>query len=96
MARVRPVAVVTPESVTAQAVSSGAELEAALPSAHAERDAETAELFAALAAAPDGRSRAVALERIVLLYLDLCGSMASRSAWALGRAASSSGPLDTA
>ena len=78
MARVRPVAVVTPESVTAQAVSSGPELEAALPSAHAERDAETAELFAALAAAPDGRSRAVALERIVLLYLDLCGSMASR------------------
>ncbi len=48
------------------------------PSVHAERDAETAELFAALAAAPDGRSRAVALERIVLLYLDLCGSMASR------------------
>jgi RNA polymerase sigma-B factor len=48
------------------------------PSVHAERDAETAELFAELAAAPDGRSRAAALERIVLLYLDLCGSMASR------------------
>jgi RNA polymerase sigma-B factor len=45
---------------------------------HAERDAETAELFAALADAPDGRARAVVLERLVLLYLDLCGSMASR------------------
>ncbi|GAA2148146.1 sigma-70 family RNA polymerase sigma factor [Humibacillus xanthopallidus] len=45
---------------------------------HAERDAETARLFAALADAPDGRARAVVLERLVLLYLDLCGSMASR------------------
>ena len=50
----------------------------AVASIHAERDAETAELFAALADAPDARARAVVLERIVLLYLDLCGSMASR------------------
>jgi len=45
---------------------------------HAERDAETDQLFAALVDAPDGRARAVVRERIVLLYLDLCGSMAAR------------------
>ncbi|HET8989348.1 MAG TPA: sigma-70 family RNA polymerase sigma factor [Humibacillus sp.] len=52
--------------------------ETTVSTVHAERDAETAELFAALADAADGRSRALVLERLVLLYLDLCGSMASR------------------
>ena len=80
MAHVRSLAAATPAGAPV-ATTSGSpvpETETPLPSVHAERDAETAELFAALAAAPDGRSRAVALERIVLLYLDLCGSMASR------------------
>ena len=77
MAPLRSVAAPVHASAT-QAASGGAEVDKALPSAHAERDAETTELFAALAAAPDGRSRAVALERIVVLYLDLCGSMAAR------------------
>jgi RNA polymerase sigma-B factor len=77
MAPLRSVAAPVHASAT-QPASGGAEVDTALPSAHAERDAETTELFAALAAAPDGRSRAVALERIVVLYLDLCGSMAAR------------------
>ena len=80
MAHVRSLAAATPAGAPADTTSGSPvpETETPLPSVHAERDAETAELFAALAAAPDGRSRAVALERIVLLYLDLCGSMASR------------------
>ena len=80
MAHVRSLPAATPSSAPVDTTSGSpaAEAETSLPSVHAERDAETAELFAALAAAPDGRSRAVALERIVLLYLDLCGSMASR------------------
>ncbi|WP_404388977.1 sigma-70 family RNA polymerase sigma factor [Humibacillus xanthopallidus] len=80
MAHVRSLAAATPAGapVVNTSGSPAAEAETSFPSVHAERDAETAELFAALAAAPDGRSRAVALERIVLLYLDLCGSMASR------------------
>ncbi|MCU1537881.1 MAG: polymerase, sigma 28 subunit, Sig subfamily, partial [Humibacillus sp.] len=46
--------------------------------AHAERDAVTDALFAARASAPDARSRAVAAEKVIVLYLDLCTSMASR------------------
>ena len=80
MAQVRAFAAASPTSAAGQTESGGPgpEIDTAPPSVHAERDAETAELFADLAAAPDGRSRAAALERIVLLYLDLCGSMASR------------------
>ena len=80
MAQVRAFAAASPTSAAGQTESGGPgpEIDTVPPSVHAERDAETAELFAELAAAPDGRSRAVALERIVLLYLDLCGSMASR------------------
>ncbi len=80
MAQVRAFAAASPTSAAGQTESGGPgpEIDPVPPSVHAERDAETAELFAALAAAPDGRSRAVALEHIVLLYLDLCGSMASR------------------
>ena len=79
MAPVRSVAAATPDERHPSPTSGRPPRPTqALPSAHAERDAETAELFAALADAPDGRSRAVALERIVLLYLDLCGSMAAR------------------
>ena len=67
---------------TTETASDGAAVEAeaaTVASVHAERDAETAELFAALADAPDSRARAaIVLERLVLLYLDLCGSMASR------------------
>ena len=80
MAQVRAFAAASPTSAAGQTESGGPgpEIDTVPPSVHAERDAETAELFAELAAAPDGRSRAAALERIVLLYLDLCGSMASR------------------
>ena len=80
MAHVRSLPAATPSSAPVDTTSGSpaAEAETSFPSVHAERDAETAQLLAALAAAPDGRSRAVALERIVLLYLDLCGSMASR------------------
>jgi RNA polymerase sigma-B factor len=80
MAHVRSIAAATPEGPSTGPTpgSPAPEAETPLPSVHAERDAETAELFAALAEAPDGRSRAIVLERIVLLYLDLCGSMASR------------------
>ena len=80
MAHVRSIAAATPEGPSTGPTpgSPAPEAETPLPSVHAERDAETAELFAALAEAPDARSRAVVLERIVLLYLDLCGSMASR------------------
>jgi RNA polymerase sigma-B factor len=84
MAQVPAFAAASPTNAAAETESGGlgAGLETPrdtpAPSVHAERDAETAELFAQLAAAPDGRTRGVVLERIVLLYLDLCGSMASR------------------
>lgn len=80
MARVRAFSAASPVGATAESTLGGleAQTETTVASAHAERDAETAELFAALAAAPDGRARAMVLERLVLLYLDLCGSMASR------------------
>ena len=80
MARVRAFAAATPLGATTDTASGGpgVDTEPTVSSVHAERDAETAELFAALAAAPDSRARAVVLERLVVLYLDLCGSMASR------------------
>ena len=82
MAPVRAVAAATPDHADPRTSSDGASAQAEADTTtaglHAERDAETAELFAALADAPDGRARAVVLERLVLLYLDLCGSMASR------------------
>ena len=46
--------------------------------AHAERDSRTEVLFAAMAKAPDARSKAVVVEKVIVLYLDLCTSMASR------------------
>jgi len=52
--------------------------EAAPVGAHAERDAQTEALFAALAGAPDAGSKAVVVEQVIVLYLDLCTSMASR------------------
>lgn len=48
------------------------------PSAHAERDARTEELFTALAGATDPQARAAVVEKVIVLYLDLCTSMASR------------------
>jgi RNA polymerase sigma-B factor len=84
MAPVCVVATATPQTtgpetapeIATDATTAGAE--SATAALHAERDAETDELFAALSDAPDGRARAAVLERLVLLYLDLCGSMASR------------------
>ncbi|HET7802001.1 MAG TPA: sigma-70 family RNA polymerase sigma factor [Humibacillus xanthopallidus] len=80
MAPVRAVATATPQTTGPATTSepSPSAVETATAGLHAERDAETAQLFAALADAPDGRARAAVLERLVLLYLDLCGSMASR------------------
>ena len=80
MAPVHAVAAANREHADPRTSSGGASAEAqtTIAGLHAERDAETADLFAALADAPDGRARAVVRERLVLLYLDLCGSMASR------------------
>lgn len=52
--------------------------ETAAHAAHAERDSRTEALFAAMAKAPDARSKAVVVEKVIVLYLDLCTSMASR------------------
>jgi RNA polymerase sigma-B factor len=80
MAQLRASAAANPVGAASETALGGsrARTDASVASAHAERDAETAALFAALADAPDGRARSVVLERLVLLYLDLCGSMASR------------------
>lgn len=80
MAHTRSLASDTPRTndTASTSVRPAAARERTLESLHAERDAETAELFERLADAPDGRARAAVLERLAALYLDLCGSMAAR------------------
>src|SRR6478736_2620932 len=78
MAPWRAIATATPRTTVTAPASDVTPAAAGTSSGTTGRHAETDQLFAALVDAPDGRARAVVRERIVLLYLDLCGSMAAR------------------